>query len=618
MNYLSIEQVSLRFGDRLLFENISCYLNQGEKAALVAKNGTGKSSLLRLIKGEELPSGGKVMLHPKINIGYLPQDPELPNHLTVFEAVYHSQSPVIRAIAAYEAAMLAGDSEAMQKAMIEMDSLQAWDYEVRIRQILAKLKIDMPNKPVRELSGGQRKRVALAKVLIDHPDLLILDEPTNHLDLDMIEWLEAYLKQSQHTILLVSHDRYFLDGVADYILDLDETGLYKYTGDYAYYLQKKMEREEMNSASQEKARNLYRKELDWMRRQPQARTTKAKARIDRFFDLEKKAKRSGPSDELILDLQARRLGSKIVELHHVGKAYGSQVLLKDFDYKFKAGERVGLIGKNGMGKSTLLNMIAGLVEPDSGKVVLGDTLVLGYYQQAGMSFKSEKKVLEVIQDIAEYIPMNGGKKLSASQLLERFLFDPKKQQTLVSKLSGGEKRRLYLLTILMQNPNFLILDEPTNDLDILTLQVLEDFLIHFPGTVLVVSHDRYFMDKIVEHVFVLRGGGAVEDFPGNYSAWREAEDRRQAQGEQQPKLDKPKTQASGAQTQEWRKELNRLEKQLEKHEAEKIKIASAFERIAELKPEEIEDLSRQMKTLEEAIAEKELRWLELSEYLEQA
>ncbi len=619
MNYLTVEGVSKAFGERVLFEDLTFYINEGDRVAFIAKNGTGKTSLMDIIMKKAEADAGTVWLHHKISIGYLSQDPNLDPELTVFQAVYHSPNPVMQAILAYENSLLRPDDvEAMQEAMSAMDRMQAWDYEVKIKQILYQLKVDYLDRPIKMLSGGQKKRVALAKVLIDAPDFLILDEPTNHLDLPMIEWLEDYLKQANQTIFMVTHDRYFLDSVCTQILELDQEQIFKYSGGYGYYLEKKAERESSFAASTEKAQNLYRKELDWMRRQPKARGTKAKSRVDGFYQVEKRAKQQTDDDEVMLDIKMTRMGSKIVELYNLHKRYGEQVILNGFEYKFKRGDRVGIIGNNGAGKTTLLNMLVGQEQPDAGKVIVGDTIVIGYYTQSGMKLKEDKRVIEVVRDIAEFIPMHKGQKLSAVQLCERFLFDAKKQLTYVSKLSGGERRRLYLLTILMKNPNFLILDEPTNDLDILTLQVLEEFLLSFPGCVVIVSHDRHFMDKIVHHTFVLEGNGVVRDFPGNYTAWREVSKQESIEQKAEAKeaaADQPVVKTASKISQEERKELKRLERQIAKLESEKTTITAKFSD-GSLNNEEITKLSKKLSEINELLEEKEMTWMELVDQID--
>lgn len=614
MNYLTVENVAKSYGDRVLFENLTLYINEGQKVALIAKNGTGKTSLLNIILGEESPDTGSVLVHKDVRMAFLAQDPMLDEKQTVFDAVYTAESPVMRAIAAYERAMLRNDDD-LQKHLSEMDRLQAWDYEHRVKQILFKLSVTYLDRLVGSLSGGQRKRVALAKTLIDDPQFLILDEPTNHLDLDMIEWLEEFLSQSKITLLMVTHDRYFLEAVCNQILELDEGELVKYTGGYSDYLIKKAEREENSSIQLGKTKSLYRKELDWMRKQPQARSTKAKSRIDAFFDIEKKAKKRLNDDELIIDIQMNRMGSKIVELHNVSKGYNDQTLIKNFDYKFKNADRVGIVGKNGAGKSTLLNMIIGNLEPDSGKVVIGDTVVFGYYSQEMPEFKEGQRVIDVIKDIAEYIPMKGGKKLYASQLLETFLFDGRKQQTFFYKLSGGEKRRLFLLTILIKNPNFLILDEPTNDLDVMTLQILEDFLMTYEGCVVVVSHDRHFMDKLVEHTFVLEGDGYVRDFAGNYSSYRETRARELQEISKQQTADRQANAASKAASAPTNnpnaKEIKKLEREIENLETQKAKLSEKFND-PNLNAADMEKFSKELGGIIAKIEEKEAKWMELA------
>jgi ATP-binding cassette subfamily F protein uup len=619
MTCLTIENLSKSFGERTLFKDVTLYLAEGQKVALIARNGTGKTSLLNIISGKEGADGGKVWIHKDIRHAFLEQEPSLDPKVSVFDTVYNAEGPVMQAVAAYERCLRNhSDETAMQKAISDMDRLQAWDYDVKVKTILSKLQVDDLELPVGVLSGGQKKRVALARTLIDEPELLILDEPTNHLDLDMIEWLEEFLKTSSITLLLVSHDRYFLESVCDTIIELDQETLFKYTGNYADYLIAKAERQENLIAQTDKAKNLFRKELDWMRRQPKARGTKAKSRIDAFFEVEEKAKRKLDDDELIIDIQPNRLGGKIVELHNVSKAYGDKILLDKFDYKFMAGDRVGVIGRNGVGKSTLLNLINELETPDTGKVVLGDTVVLGYYNQSGMNFKEEAKVIDVIRDIAEFIPMRGGKKLTASQLLEQFMFEPKAQQNFVYKLSGGEKRRLHLLTILIKNPNFLILDEPTNDLDLLTLQVLEQFLQRFEGVLLIVSHDRHFMDKLVEHTFVFEGNGKVVDFPGNYSAWRAMRDktisdeRKQASANAKLEQAKPVVVEGDKLNYDERKELGKLEKELAKLQEQKEALSAQYLK-DNLQATDFERINKELQVLQDKIDEKEMRWLELAE-----
>ncbi|CAN5242321.1 ABC-F family ATP-binding cassette domain-containing protein [soil metagenome] len=525
MNYLTVENLTKSYTEKVLFENITFYIDKGQKVAFIAQNGTGKTTLLRIIAGLEFPESGTTKIHKDITLGYLGQDPKFKSGETILQAIYDSGKPVMQAIKEYEECMLhPEDGDRMQKAFELMDSTGAWDFEQRAKEILSLLQVGPLDRKVDVLSGGQQKRLALAKVLIDEPDFLILDEPTNHLDLDMIEWLEEYLTRANMTILMVTHDRYFLEHVCNEIMELDRGVIYRSKGNYSWYLEKKAERENSEAAGIGKAQNLMRKELEWMRRQPKARGTKSKSRIDAFYDLRDKANSGVDKDELNLHIKMNRMGGKILEMHHLSKSFGDLKVLEDFSYKFKEGERVGIVGRNGVGKTTFLDMIMNNEQPDSGKVVAGQTIVFGYYSQAGMKFDEGKRVIEIVKDIAEHIPVEKGKTISASQFLERFLFPPEQQYTPVSKLSGGEKRRLYLMTVLMKNPNFLILDEPTNDLDILTLNVLEDFLESYRGCLMMVSHDRHFMDKLVDHLFIFEGGGKVKDFNGNYSHYRAVQD----------------------------------------------------------------------------------------------
>jgi ATP-binding cassette subfamily F protein uup len=619
MNYLTVDAVAKRFGDRVLFENITFHVNQGDRVALIAKNGTGKTSMLRLITGQESPDGGKIMIHPHITMRFLSQDTELDPEKTVWQELYNSENPHIKAIVAYNDSLASGDPDAMESAMDQMDALQAWDFESQIEQILSRLQVNFTERQIKSLSGGQQKRVALAKVLIDNPDFLVLDEPTNHLDLDMIEWLEKYLKDNNKTLLIVTHDRYFLDAVCTIMFEIDNGQLYKYQGDYTYYLIKKAEHNDMAQSSFDKAKSLYLKELDWIRRSPQARTTKSKSRIDAFFEVEKKAKRPPGQDAMLINVKPDYLGSKILELHNVSKMYDKKVLIERFDYKFKHRDRVGIIGKNGTGKSTLLNMMAGLLAPDSGKVVHGDTLKIGYYTQSGMNLKDDMRVIEYVQNIAEFVQLKDGQKLYAHQMLEHFLFDYKQQSTFISRLSGGEKRRLYLLSILMRNPNFLILDEPTNDLDLMTLQVLEEYLYNFDGCFVIVSHDRHFMDKLVEHTFAFEENGSIRDYPGTYSQYREFCDRK---AEEAKEAGKPRQAApvavqkvavaapkTGAQAEEARKMVKRIERQVEQLEEKKVKIVTSFEDPS-LSPERIAQLSKTLSGIQNEIEGKEIEWLE--------
>src|SRR5690554_1616126 len=560
---------------RVLFEGISFGINEGQKIGFVAKNGTGKTSLLNIIAGNDVPDSGNVTYRKGLKVAYLPQDPNLDPELTVEQAIFSAENPVLKIIEAYEKALeTPDDGDAYQKAFDAMDAHQAWDFETRYKQILTKLKLENLHARISSLSGGQKKRLSLANALLTTPDLLIMDEPTNHLDLEMIEWLENLFAKENFTLFMVTHDRYFLERVCNEIVELDEGQLYNYKGNYSYYLEKRDARIENEATETAKAKQLFKKELDWMRRQPKARTTKSKSRIDDFHEIKDRASKRRNEHEVQLELNMERMGTKVVELHNISKSFGDKKLLDRFSYHFNRGERIGIIGKNGTGKSTFLNIITGAVKPDSGKVVIGDTVQFGYYTQGGLHIKEGQKVIDVIREYGEYIPLKKGRQISASQLLERFLFDAKKQYDYVEKLSGGERKRLYLCTVLIKTPNFLILDEPTNDLDIVTLNVLESFLLDFPGCLVVVSHDRYFMDKIVDHLFVFRGNGSIDDFPGNYTDFRVYEDsniqekRDTASVAPKPKqdwkVDKPKAKLSYNEQKEYQK----LEKEITALESE--------------------------------------------------
>jgi ATP-binding cassette subfamily F protein uup len=629
MNYLELDNITKSFGERILFQNITFYIEKGQKVALIAKNGTGKTTLLKIAAGLETSEGEHytALIHKDIKVAYLDQNPNLPPNLTVIEAVFEGNSDTLRAIRKYEECLLFPEKQTqLDDAIHDMDRLNAWDYEIRIKQILSVFNIRNLDQRVGSLSGGQQKRVALAKVLIEEPDFIILDEPTNHLDLEMIEWLEDYLNRANLTILMVTHDRYFLDRVCNTILELDNSTIYKYKGNYQQYLESKSLREQVLLSEVSKANNLLRTELEWMRRQPKARGTKAKARIDAFYDLSDKASQKISDEKVQIEIKTTRMGSKIVELHNVTKQYGDLILIDKFTYKFKKSERVGIVGKNGIGKSTFLNLIMHHETPDGGKVVIGDTIQFGYYTQDGISLKEDKRVIEVIKDIAPFIPVEKGKSISAAQLLERFLFTPDQQYTYVSKLSGGERRRLYLLTILMANPNFLILDEPTNDLDILTLNVLESFLMEYDGCLIIVSHDRHFMDKLVDHVFVFEGNGVIRDYPGNYSDYRAykellAAEQRNATKTPEKNKTNPTTSATSPTpttddkqrlSYEERKEFNRLEKEINQLEQRKKTIHEAFNDPS-MPPAKMNDLSKELGDIQKNIDAKELRWLELSE-----
>jgi ATP-binding cassette subfamily F protein uup len=617
MQYLSLENVTRSYGEKILFKNIQLSVNKGNKIALIAKNGSGKTTLLRVIAGEEGAEGenARIQFAKGIHISFLNQDPQFDHGATVMETIFDSDNPAIKAIRDYENALLSGNDEAIQKAAALMDDLKAWDKEASIKEILFRLKIQDLQQKTGTMSGGQRKRLALAGILIDDPDFLILDEPTNHLDIEMIEWLETFLQRPNLTLFMVTHDRYFLDNVCNEIIELDQGNIHVYRGNYAAYLEKKEARMLNQAANLEKTKKLYARELEWMRRQPQARTTKAKSRIDEFYEIESRAKSGTVQEDMQINIQASRLGSKILELHNISKNFGNKKILEPFSYKFKKGERVGIVGPNGSGKSTFLKLITQSLPPDTGKIVAGDTLVQGYYDQEGLVLNEDKTVLDVIRDIAEYIPMEKGQKLSAESLLERFLFPRSQQRVYVSQLSGGEKRRLYLLTILMKNPNFLILDEPTNDLDILTLNVLEDYLMDFPGCLIIVTHDRYFMDRLVDHIFVFEGNGKIKDFNGSYSEYRalQKSGEKSSGPTSDTGSDSPKKEASQNKIQfEQRKELQKLEKEIQKLENQKTEINLKFEN-PDLSPAEIMEWSEKLKLVQEQLDEKEMKWLEMSE-----
>ncbi|WP_405207748.1 ABC-F family ATP-binding cassette domain-containing protein [Aquimarina sp. LLG6339-5] len=621
MNYVSVENIAKSFGERILFQNISFGINEGQKIGFIAKNGTGKTSLLNIVAGDEEPDNGQVVYRKNLKVAFLPQEPNLDPNLTIEQTIFAADNDTLRVINTYEKALQnPDDTEAYQKAFEQMDALNAWDFETQYKQILFKLKLENLNQKVSLLSGGQKKRLALANILLSKPELLYLDEPTNHLDLEMIEWLEEYFAKENFTLFMVTHDRYFLENVCNEIVELENGKLYSYKGNYAYYLQNKEARVANEEIETNKAKQLYKKELDWMRRQPKARTTKSKSRIDDFYEIKERAHKRRNDHEIQLEINMERLGSKILEIHKVSKSYENLVLLDKYEYVFRKGERVGIIGKNGTGKSTFLNMITGATQPDQGKIVIGDTVKFGYYTQKGIIIKEGQKVIEVIREFGDYIPLKKGRQISAQQLLERFLFDRKKQYDFVEKLSGGERKRLYLCTVLIQNPNFLILDEPTNDLDIVTLNVLENFLLDFPGCLIVVSHDRYFMDKIVDHLFVFRGNGVIEDFPGNYSDYRIYENSRPP--EKTKSIDtEPKTKTSWkkdnktALSYNEQKEYNRIERDLKKLEIQKKDIEKLFAN-GSLEGDKINEESAKLKEIIDSIEEKETRWLELSEKME--
>ncbi|PQJ14096.1 ABC-F family ATP-binding cassette domain-containing protein [Nonlabens tegetincola] len=623
MNYITVENVSRAYGERVLFENISLGINQGQKIGFVAKNGLGKTSLLNIIARQEQPDKGQVNYRNGLKTAFLSQEPNLSGEITIEQAILESDIPTIRITNEYEKALQnPEDTENLQKCMDAMDAANAWDFETKYTQILAKLKLNDLDQKIKKLSGGQKKRVAMAIALLSDPQLLILDEPTNHLDLEMIEWLEEFFKQEDYTLLMVTHDRYFLDRVCNEIIELDQGNLYTYKGNYGYYVEKKQERLDLEQTTQEKAQQLFKKELNWMRRQPKARTTKSKSRIDDFYKIKEVAHKRRKDHNVELEINMQRLGTKVVELHKISKSFGDKRIFNEFSYNFKRGERVGIIGKNGTGKSTFLNMLTGNLPTDSGKVVIGETVKIGYYTQAGINIKPGQKVIDVIKEYGEYIPLNKGKVISASQLLERFLFDNKKKHDFVEKLSGGERKRLYLCTILIQNPNFLILDEPTNDLDIPTLNVLENFLMDYPGCILVVSHDRYFMDKIVDHLFVFNPSGTITDFPGNYSDFRTYVGSTDIELDKEKKESEPaliKETSTGSSTEnskgpsrEQQKQLSRLENKIKKLEEQKQRLQNSF-LDPEITPESMTANSIELEKIKEELEEIEMEWLELSE-----
>ena len=618
---LQVENISKSFGDLVLFSDISFTVEERRRIGFIARNGKGKSTLLKVLAGEEPHEGGKITLRNDIRVGYLEQEPDFDSDLTVIEACLQRNSEKAGVIARYEAALECGDHSNLQHLMEEMDRLEAWDYENRAKQVLSMLKITRFNQPIKELSGGQKKRVSLAAVLIDEPELMILDEPTNHLDMEMVEWLEEYLSRMTGSLLMVTHDRYFLDNVCNEIIEIDDQRVYRYKGNYSYFLQKREERLQNLAVETARARNLLRTELEWMRRQPQARAHKAKYRIDAFYKLEEKAAAMRDDSKVSLEVKSQYIGNKIFVLKALSKAFGDKVITKDFYYTFARYEKLGIVGNNGTGKSTFIKMLLGRTSPDSGIIEVGETVKWGYYSQEGLAFNEQMKVIDVVKDIAEVIPV-AGKMLTASQFLQHFLFPPEKQHCYVYKLSGGEKRRLYLCTVLMANPNFLVLDEPTNDLDIETLQVLEEYLRDFKGCVIVVSHDRYFMDKVVDHIFVFNGDGDIKDFPGNYTDWRDwrEEEKAAAAKEAAEKAAKSAQEKQNYRTEskrklsfKERKEYEALEVEIMELEEEKSAIEQAM-CSGTLGNDELVAKSRRIQDVIALIDEKTLRWLELSEF----
>lgn len=618
---LQIDGISKSFGELQLFEGISFTVEERKRIGLIARNGKGKSTLLKIISGNEPCDAGKITLRNGIRVGYLEQDPDFNEELTVIEACLQRNNEKSEIIARYEQAMSEGDNDSLQQLIEEMDRLDAWDYETRAKQILERLKISHFDQPVKELSGGQKKRIALAAILIEQPELIILDEPTNHLDIEMVEWLEDFLTRTNSSLLMVTHDRYFLDNVCNEIIEIDNNTIYRYKGNYSYFLQRREERLQNLAAETARARNLLRKELDWMRRQPQARAHKAKYRIDAFYKLEEKAAAMRDDSKVSLDVKSQYIGNKIFVMHAISKAFPQKTITKDFYYTFARYEKLGIVGNNGTGKSTFIKMLLGKVKPDSGSIEVGETVKWGYYSQEGLSFNEQMKVIDVVKNIAEVIPV-GNKTLTASQFLQHFLFSPEKQYSYVYKLSGGEKRRLYLCTILMSNPNFLVLDEPTNDLDIETLQVLEEYLSEFKGCVIVVSHDRYFMDKVVDHIFVFNGEGNIKDFPGNYTEYRDWRDEERAiaakraaenAAKNTPAKQNYRSEEKRKLTYKEKREYELLEQEIMDLEAEKESLEQAMSS-GSLTNEELMQKSLRIQEVIELIDSKTLRWLELSEY----
>lgn len=621
MNYLSVENLTKSFGINNLFENLTFGIEKGQKIALVARNGAGKTSLFRILAGLDTPDSGSVTYNKEVKLGFLSQEQELDNNKTILDNIFSADSPKTRAIAEYERAIESHDEQAMQRAHDAMDRNAAWDYEARVKEVLGKLDIHDLDRLTGQLSGGQKRRISLAKVLIEEPDLVLLDEPTNHLDLEMIEWLEEFLSQSNMTIFMITHDRYFLENITDEILELENKSLYRYKGNFSYYLEKKAEREQLEGVVRGKQEMLYKKELEWARKMPRARTVKSKSRMDSFFELKKSLVRNNDPDALELEINMSRMGSKIVEFHKVKKAFGEQTVLNGFDYVFKNQEKIGIVGRNGTGKSTFLNLLTKKIEPDSGKVVVGETVVFGYYNQQGVPLKEGQRLLECVREVADFIPLTKGKTITAAQMLERFMFSRSSHSTFVEKLSGGERKRLQLLLVLMKNPNFLILDEPTNDLDVFTLAALEEYLLQYPGCLLIVSHDRYFLDKLVDHIFVLDQEGRIRDIFGNYDTYRRMEES-DAQQRAALKRQTSETKAAAAKAEvpkvklsfKEKHEFDQLEKEIPLLEKEKKELEEKLANSA-TGHEDLLNITEQLGKVVQLLDEKGMRWLELSEFM---
>lgn len=621
MNFVTLENVSKSYGDKVLLDKIDLRINRGDKIALIAQNGSGKTTMMKILSGHIAAEGerARVIVSPGIRIGYLDQDPDFLPGQTIREALTTIDLPEIKAWASHHTAHHTADEDALHRAALQMDDHQAWDMEATIMQLMHQLHFDDLERPIQQLSGGQRKRLAMAMVILSRPDVLVLDEPTNHLDMNMVEWLEDHLQQPDKTFLTVTHDRYFLDRVCNQILELERGKLRSFQGNYSVYLEKKALLEENSLTSQEKAKQLMRKELEWIRRMPKARTTKNKARVDNFENVKAAAARQIYNQEVELNIEMKRLGSKILECHHVGFGYDpARWLIKDFSYKFPNQDRVGVVGPNGVGKSTFISLLTGVIKPTAGKIVHGDTLLIGHMHQEGLQVESDKRIIDIVRDIADYIPLKGGGKLTAEQLLERFLFPRSQQQVYYSQISGGERRRLYLLTILMANPNMLILDEPTNDLDILTLNVLEDFLMEYPGVLILASHDRYMLDKLADHLFVLEGHGVIKDFPGGYTAyaiWKEEMDAQRNEAIAAPAKTASSRTTSESERQELRKNIRRVEKTIAQLEEQKKSLEEKF-LLPNPSLDELQQWDKELQATKIRLEDVELQWMELAEQLE--